>query len=76
MEIHFFLTCIINQQRGWRAWNHFQRCVYLALVLLVPHSELDVRVAEAVGVHGLEATPFDQADADNASPQLSFPVHI
>lgn len=57
-------------------WKHLQRRDYLALVLLVPHPELGVGVAEAVGVHGLEAAPFDQADADDASPQLSFPVHV
>lgn len=74
MEIHLTFSVLINS--GFAAWNHLQRCVYLALVLLVSHPEFDVRVAEAVGVHGLEAAPFDQADADYASPQLSFPVHV
>lgn len=49
---------------------------YLALVLLVAHPEFDVRVTEAVGVHGLEATTFDQTDADDPPPQLSFSVHV
>lgn len=56
--------------------THHQRRDYLALVLLVPHPEFDVGVAEAVGVHGLEAAPFDQTDADYAAPQLRFPVHV
>lgn len=67
---------ICSSTAGSRAWNHLQRRVYLALVLLVSHPEFDVRVAEAVGVHGLQAAPFDQADADYASPQLSFLVHV
>lgn len=49
---------------------------YLALVLLVSHPEFDIRVAKAVGVHGLEAVAFNQTDADDASPQLSFSVHV
>lgn len=40
------------------------------------HPEFDVRVTEAVGVHGLEATTFDQTDADDPPPQLSFSVHV
>lgn len=49
---------------------------YLALVLLVSHPEFDVRVAEAVGVHGLQVVSFYQTDADDTSPQLGFSVHI
>lgn len=49
---------------------------YLALVFLVAHPEFDIRVAEAVGVHGLQATTFDQTDADDPSPELGFSVHI
>lgn len=53
-----------------------EECVYLAFVLLVPHPEFDVRVAEAIGIHGLQATTFYQTDADYTSPQLGFSVHI
>lgn len=53
-----------------------QGCAYLALILLVPHPEFDIRVAEAVGIHGLEAATFYQTDADYTSPQLGFSVHI
>lgn len=51
-------------------------CVYLALVLLVAHPEFDIRVAQAIGIHRLEAATFDETDADYTSPQLSFSVHI
>lgn len=74
MEIHG--TCILIDSRLASLEPFTEGGVYLALVLLVSHPEFDVRVAEAVGVHGLEATPFYQADADYASPQLSFPVHV
>lgn len=53
-----------------------QERLYLALVLLVAHPEFDVRVTEAIGIHGLEAATFYQTDADYASPQLGFSVHI
>lgn len=53
-----------------------KECVYLALVLLVSHPEFNVRVTEAVVIHGLEAATFYKADADDASPQLGFSVHI
>ncbi len=50
--------------------------VHLAFVLLVPHPEFDVRVAQAVVVHGLKAATLDQTDADDTSPQLGFSVHV
>lgn len=50
--------------------------VYLALVLLVSHPEFDIRVTEAIGIHGLELAAFDQTDADYTSPELSFSVHF
>lgn len=56
--------------------NHQAGPCYLALVLLVSHPEFDIRVTKAVGVHGLEVAAFDQTDADYASPQLSFSVHV
>lgn len=52
------------------------REVYLALVLLVSHPEFDIRVTEAIGIHGLELATFDQTDADYTSPKLSFFVHF
>lgn len=46
----------------------------LAFVLLMAHPKFDVGVTQAVSVHGLQVLTLDQSDADDASPQLRFPV--
>lgn len=47
---------------------------HLAPVLLLPQSELDVRVTQSVGVHGNQIPAFDERDADDPSPELGFPM--
>lgn len=49
---------------------------HLAAVLLLAQSELGVRVAQPVGVHGDQVAALDQRDADDAAPQLGFPVEV
>lgn len=49
---------------------------HLAAVLLLAQSELGVRVTQTVGVHGDQVATLDQRDADDAAPQLRFPVEV
>ncbi len=49
---------------------------YLTLVLLRAQFELDVRVTQAVLVHGEEVTTLDESDAHDAPPQLRLSVQL
>lgn len=49
---------------------------YLAPVLLGSQSELGVRVAQTVGVHGNQVPAFDQRDADDPPPELRLPMQL
>lgn len=49
---------------------------HLASVLLRSQSELDVRVAQTVRVHGDQVPSLDERDADDPSPQLGFSMQL